>query len=598
MKNFSGVQMRGMIVVAFPLLFQLVFICVAAGLLVKLNAEIERELESQDIVRQAFAISRDSITSLAAGNLMRRVDNTNTVPYASARIESMADRAEEFCSRLKERPKQKADAVALSKGLKQLKKIVMVDAQSRASLSDFQKTMYQISLVTLAPRCADRIASIVNVEEKEGKQHLAEAHQSVQKLIWASLIAVAISLVVAVGLGFYYAYSIRLPLKHLSQNGLLLSSRKELLPTLQAQDEFSRLDRLLHTVADNVKTALLREQSIIENAGDMICSIDADGKLCSVNTGGERLLGSPKESLINKKLTELSVPEQFEEAQECLKVSIGSRLAQTFELRLRCQDGSTIDSLWSCLWSQPHQLLFCVVHNISEQKKAERLREDFTEMISQDLRLPLVEIHDSLQMVASGNVGEVSATVAKDVSVADRNVNRLVDLVNDLLDFQRLNTGTTALEVGNYDLVEISRDAAALVQSLVMERGINLILPSGTMVVQCDGKKLMQALLNLISNAIKYSPERGTVAVEILNTGTSVQVLVKDEGPGVPDDFKLAIFEPFQQAPSAKGKVGTGLGLAICKSIAEVHGGSIRVLDGDSGGSVFSLEIPNANANS
>jgi PAS domain S-box-containing protein len=323
----------------------------------------------------------------------------------------------------------------------------------------------------------------------------------------------------------------------------------------------------------------------------MICSIDADGKLRSVNIGGERLLGGSKEALVGKKLTQLSISEQFEETQECLKVSIGSRQAQTFELRLRSQDGSAIDTLWSCFWSQAHQLLFCVVHNISEQKKAERLREDFTEMISQDLRQPLIEIHDSLHTIASGNVGEVSATVATDVAVADRNVNRLVELVNDLLDFQRLSTGISPLDMGSYDLVEVSKDAAILVQSLALEKGINLILPSGSMVLQCDGKKLMQALLNLISNAIKYSPDRGTVTVELVNTGTSVQVLVKDEGPGVPDDFKQAVFEPFQQSPSAKGKVGTGLGLAICKSIAEVHGGSIRVFDGADGGSIFCLEI-------
>lgn len=591
MRNFSGVQMRGIIVVAFPLLFQLVFVCVAAQQLMKLHADVERELDSQDIVRQAFSISRESITSLAAGNLMRRDGNTDTVPYASARIESMANRAEEFCSRLKNRPKQKDDAVALSKGLKQLKKIVMVDAESRSALSDFQKTMYQVRLLTLAPRCADRITSIINVEEKEGKQHLAEVHRSVQRLIHTSLIAVAISIIVAVGLGFYYAYSIRRPLKHLSQNGVLLSSRKELLPALSTQDEFSSLDRLLHTVSNNVNTALSREQSIVENAGDMICSIDADGKLRSVNIGGERLLGYSKEALINKKLTELAVPEQFAETQECLKVSIGSRFAQTFELRLHCQDGSAIDTLWASLWSQAHQLLFCVVHNISEQKKAQRLREDFTEMISQDLRQPLIEIHDSLHVVASGNVGEVSETVAKDVTVAERNVNRLIDLVNDLLDFQRLNTGITPLEMGSYDLVEICRDAALLVQSLVLEKAITLNLPSGSMVWHCDGKKLIQALLNLISNAIKYSPDRGIVTVELVSTGASVQVLVKDEGPGVPDDFKQAIFEPFQQAPSAKGKVGTGLGLAICKSIAEAHGGSIRVFDGDSGGSVFCMDI-------
>ncbi len=597
MKGVSSVQKRGMILVAVPLALQLVFIVVAFNLLARLNEEIVREMHSQELVRKGFSISRESIASLVSENLIRRSGGAAqavTDKDAAVQIERGSKSLKDYCAELQANSKQAQNAIALHKSAELLKAAVLVNASSTKFTSEFAKLANQFRLLTLAPRCAEKFAAVIATEEQEGKAFAVDAQKSVNGLISAALITVIASIVVSACLGLFYAYSIRKPLEHLSENGMLLASRKELLPSLQSGDEFADLDRLLHTVSDSVNVALLREQAVIENAGDMICSLDAEGRVHSVNESGETLLGRPKQSLINSKLSELSVEDQADFARESVNNAIKAGSSQTFELPMRIADGSVIDTLWSCLWSPAHRLLFCVVHNVTEQKKAERLRDDFTQMISQDLRQPLIDIYDCMRMIQKEHSGDLSATVAKDVAVIDRNVNRLVDLVNDLLDFQKLNAGTLPLAFAQHDLAELCRDAASLVQPFAQEREVRLETPSGSLYVHCDGKKLLQALTNLLANAIKYSPSGGSVIVELQDSDKSVQIQINDQGPGVPDDFKHAIFEPFQQAPSAIGKVGTGLGLAICKSIAESHDGSIRVIDGPEGGSIFCMEISKA----
>ena len=341
MIGISNLQNRGMILVAVPLLLQLVFIVIASVLLTRLNAEIDRELHSQDLVRRCFSINRESVASLVADNLMRRAAGTSPRPQdnsGTAQIERVWQRLRDFCKELQANPKQAQNANSLLKSAHLLKEVLLLSAHPEKFTSDLEKLTIQGRLLALAPRTAKRFAAVIDTEEKEGKAYAANAQRSVDDLKNAALITVIASFAASIVLGFFYASSIRRPLEHLSKNGMLLSSRKELLPVLQSGDEFANLDRLLHTVSDSVHVALLREQAVIENAGDMICALDEDCKWQSVNESGEALLGRSRQSLIGTKLIELSFPEQAGLIRESLNSAMSSGVPQTFELPLRITD--------------------------------------------------------------------------------------------------------------------------------------------------------------------------------------------------------------------------------------------------------------------
>lgn len=225
-------------------------------------------------------------------------------------------------------------------------------------------------------------------------------------------------------------------------------------------------------------------------------------------------------------------------------------------------------------------------------------------MISHDLRSPLMAMGNSLTLLKAGVTGELPEEARRRIETSSRNVEKLIVLVNDLLDFQKLKAGKMDLVLEPVALQSVVRDAAGLVEEAALDKKIVLDLPDGETLIRCDRNKLMQTAVNLISNAIKFSGDGGRVTVKVEagndgKAGKSGKVLfsVADTGPGVAQEFQQRIFEPFEQAPSGKKSEGTGLGLAICKLVVEAHGGFIKVdnLTDEQGkivGSIFTVELP------
>jgi len=310
--------------------------------------------------------------------------------------------------------------------------------------------------------------------------------------------------------------------------------------------------------------------------------------------------------LQGKSLHELTVSEQSLLADEYVRKAVISSQTEQFELLLKHADGRTVDTRWSCLWSTSERKLFCVVRDVTEERKIEQLKQDFTNMISHDLRSPLMAMGNALTLLKSGAKGEIPGEARQRVETSARNVDKLIVLVNDLLDFQKLKAGKMDLALAPVSLQSIINDAAEFVEEAAREKNVAIELPSGETIVQCDRNKLMQTAVNLISNAIKFSDKDGKVTVSVEPSAEKVFFSVSDTGPGVPLEFQERIFEPFEQAPSGKKNEGTGLGLAICKLVVEAHGGKIGVANRSQAegsaeephgqplilGSVFTVELP------
>jgi signal transduction histidine kinase len=236
-----------------------------------------------------------------------------------------------------------------------------------------------------------------------------------------------------------------------------------------------------------------------------------------------------------------------------------------------------------------------VFSDISERRAVERMQEEFVSVVSHELRTPLTAIRGSLGLVAGGVVGELPTEAAHMIDIARDNSDRLTRLINDILDLERVESDVP-LELVTAGVGAIVDATLETVGPLATAAGVTLVPGEASGRVQGDPDRLVQALTNLVSNAIKFSSAGGQVRIDACREGDHVTFRIEDHGRGIPADRLDAVFDRFQQVDSsdARHKGGTGLGLAITKTIVERHGGQISVSSELGRGSVFTFTIPAA----
>lgn len=235
------------------------------------------------------------------------------------------------------------------------------------------------------------------------------------------------------------------------------------------------------------------------------------------------------------------------------------------------------------------------IQDVTERLAIEQMKDSFISMVSHELRTPLTALFGSLRLLESGVAGEVPPKVKKMLEMALRNTDRLVRLINDILDLERINSGKVVLNMQPLELSRLFEQASELIRPLAQDAGIELDLRVPECPVMADPDRVTQTFINLLSNAIKFSPTGATIRVSAESQPDHVLVRVMDEGRGIPADKLEAVFGRFQQvdASDSREKGGTGLGLAICRSIVEQHGGRIWVESTLGKGSTFSFTLPN-----
>jgi PAS domain S-box-containing protein len=401
-----------------------------------------------------------------------------------------------------------------------------------------------------------------------------------------------IALALALALLFHASTTRRL--QALLSNTQLLAQRRPLAPMLSGNDELAHLDRVFHKMADDLKESIRKERAVIDYALDVICSIDREGRFTAVNPASTQAWGYQPEELIGHSYIDIVLPEDIQKTLQDLKDVINGKSVMSFENRIRKSDGSQADTLWSVHWSDKENLLFCVAHDVSERKQAERLKQEIVNMVSHDLRAPLTSIKSLLAMLEGGIYGDLPEQAAVKVKGAESDVVRLIAMINDLLDFEKMRAGRIELSLEGIELDTILDRSLESIRSFAEERKVSLQKVPSKAEACADADRLIQVLVNLITNAVKFSPEDSMVVVSAEEKDDTVLVKVVDKGRGIPEEMRQEIFERFKQVrkEDSTQKKGTGLGLAICKTIIEEHGGKIGVESEEGKGSTFWFEIP------
>ncbi|MFW5488847.1 MAG: ATP-binding protein [Desulfovibrio sp.] len=233
--------------------------------------------------------------------------------------------------------------------------------------------------------------------------------------------------------------------------------------------------------------------------------------------------------------------------------------------------------------------------DVNERYRLKRMKSDLISIVSHELRTPLTAIQGALGLLKGGALGEIPKNIAAIVQIAYHNTERLIRLVNDLLDIKKIEEGQLRLNLAPVDMTPLVRHSVEEMTPFAEKFGIRLRFadPMEKTLVYADADKLVQVLTNLLSNAIKFSPRDDVVTVSVYHIEGTIRVSVADNGPGIPESFRDYVFDQFSQAESVKnrGVNSSGLGLSIAKAIVEKHGGRIHFTTSTGKGTTFHVDL-------
>lgn len=430
--------------------------------------------------------------------------------------------------------------------------------------------------------------------QKASERRIAEVRRLQMQILFGGLF---LNLALGVLLYLFYKQSIMDRLARIKANTELLSKGGVLLPLVGGSDEIAQLDLSFHLMKKQLQESSEREQSLFENASDVICVLDRQGKFLRLNPACQKRWQLEPAALETKSVFDLVLPGESSKLERDLKEAMATEQAASFELALLSGNGELLQTLWSVLWSPSEERLFCVVHDISERKRSEKVKQEFLSMISYDLKRPLASMSSALASLLQNRASSNLPAQALDkLEIAKRNLARLLSLVTELLQVAQMDSAKVELNKEQCQIEDLlirsvqDVEAAAEKQNLKIE----IIQEPGEIELEADSNRIIQVLVNLLSNAAKFSKPGALVTVRTETKGDFLEISVIDRGRGVPESHKKLIFERFAQVEGADGKrkSGTGLGLPICKQIIEEHGGKIGLESKEGEGSRFWFSLP------
>ena len=341
--------------------------------------------------------------------------------------------------------------------------------------------------------------------------------------------------------------------------------------------------------------------AIVEYSEDAIFSITRGGEIISWNKGAQKLFGYQVNDIVGQSVEMLLLEEERHIFFEAVGKVFDDKPLEPYETIQVRQDGSLLDIALSVspVKTEADEVMAVslIARDITHRKAVDKRMREFYSIVSHELRTPLTSIRGALGLLAGGVVEAGSEDGAQLIETAKFSSERLGRLIDDILDLRKIESGNLELNIENVDSTELATEAVESMRAMAQDRSVKLCADfSHRFILLADKDRSTQVLVNLISNAIKYSEAGQTVRV---STSASeklglMRFSIVDRGQGIPEEARHKLFQNFQQVDSSdtRAKEGSGLGLAISKAIVEQHGGTIDFDSVVGAGSTFWFELP------
>ncbi len=596
---------KALVLVAVPLAFELLFVGSLLVMLHQVEAEVKREQHAKKVVESLNSLMHcvmDASKFVAAYIVASKAQP----PSLDAYHEAVAPIPGELTN-LKWLLKD--DRAALGK-------VDKLEAQTDVAMNVLDEVFTQVErgdrlggmrhLRDMRTAIVELSHDLEGLREESGSIAeespviQARERQTMKSLLYAGMV---LNIIVAIFLAIYFNSGTTRRLSVLMDNTQRLAKGEPLLPPVGGGDEIAHLDSIFKEMARALELAHAKEKAVIESMPVGLVIADSCGNIQMINPTLSRMFGWEASSLSGLHLSVL-FPQDTQTDKESFMRDVLSKTRGRIDERLaRKCDGSLlpVELSLTSFNALEAEFFLAVMLDVTERKEIERLRQEFVSMVSHDLRTPLTSIQVFLNMLLKGTFGPVSEFGLKKAAMADRNAGRLINLINDLLDSEKMASGTLALACTRVSMSSVVERAVEAVRGVAEQRNVSLeIEAGGTGNVFADSDRLVQVMVNLLGNAVKFSSARNVVRVCVKETPEWLEVSVSDQGRGIPLHLQETIFERFKQVDASDATLmhGTGLGLSICKAIVEQHGGTIGVQSQPGEGSTFWFRIPPAKCQS
>ncbi len=340
-----------------------------------------------------------------------------------------------------------------------------------------------------------------------------------------------------------------------------------------------------------------RYRDLAENAAELIQSVSPEGRYLYVNRAWRETLGYAQEEILHLNMTDVVAPEHLPQCQEVLAKVMEGATINDVETVFVAKNGNKIivrGSVNCRLIDGKAVSTRGIFRDITARHEIEQMKDEFVSTVSHELRTPLTSIRGAIGLLAGGVLSADPVKAKRMLDIAVSNTDRLIRLINDILDIERMESGRIKMEKRTCEVANLIEQAVNSVREVADKARVMVDAPPARGRLLADGDRIVQTLTNLLGNAIKFSPPGGVVSLRVSRLENDFLFEVKDQGRGIPADKLTVIFERFQQADASdrREKGGTGLGLAISRSIVEQHGGRIWVESVVGSGSSFFFTLP------
>lgn len=581
----------GFILVGIPVLFEIVF----SGMLMQSISELQAERKIELHQRKIATKSGELLMLIIGGNFNLMYDRGNSLPQTgelwkdwAAELEALLKDDEES---LKYFAKVQSSAEKLGRLLrsagadkgasadKRWSGQVREDWRERIGEGGGERRFLRQGLKML-PLLLSLTRSMTHIIDRaEDIEFLSPDKEQLirQRQDQILLAGLAANIVVSLLLALQFSNGISRRLAILADNAGRVAREQNLNPYISGADELTDLDRSFHRDAASLIESRRKERAVFDNCKDVLCTVTESGRLSSSNPAAESLWGYSKDELAEASVIDFVVPEERERTRAAFKDFIAQESELEYECRILRKDGKVVHCLWTVSAKKEQNSLFCTVRDVSAEKELEQLRQEFLSLVSHDLRTPLTAISGVAQLGQATVLGELSADSQEALAVIVRNCYSLLELINDILDLEKLEAGQLQLHYQDTDLRALLGDLSKLIGDGKMQHEIADELLDTSLKV--DRERLCQAVASLMRFMLARSDNDNGVRITAVKRAANLELSIHDQGPLIPDQIRNQVFDRFKDfsldLDQRFSSFHADLRLPLAGKIIQLHQGTV-----------------------